>query len=396
MPGRRDGHTERVKSFVHLKYKTNYRVENWPSYDRALVRRGDITIWLSPEAIAAWVPQKGGRRGGQRRCSDFAIETALSLRLLFHQPLRQVEGFLNSVFRLMGVGLCAPDHTTLSRRAQHLDVKLHQMRPGESVHLIVDSTGLTIVGEGEWAAAKHRSRGRSDWRKLHLAVDGSGVIVAQILTDGRVDDAATVPDLLDQVEGGMSVFTADTAYDARAVYVAARKHGAMVVIPPTKAARGRTRPRCPDREMTVARVKEIGWRRWKKESGCHQQARVENAFFRYKSIIGDRLFARHPEAQETEASLGCNILNRMIELGRPASVGIGPQNRGGCGFSGSFLSMHQHQSRASPRGTSSRPSMSSRSVPSGPICRRASHETRAREATATTQMYRARSMIVSR
>ena len=167
----------------------------------------------------------------------------------------------------MGVDLCAPDHTTLSRRGQRLDVKLLRVRAGVGVHLIVDSTGPTIVGEGEWAAAKHGSRRRRGWRKLRLGVDGSGVIVAQTLTDGRVDDAATVPELLDQVEGGISVFTADTAYDARAVYAAARKRGAMVVIPPTKAARVRTRPRCPDREMTVARVREIGRRRWKKESG---------------------------------------------------------------------------------------------------------------------------------
>jgi len=161
-------------------------------------------------------------------------------------------------------------------------------------------------------------------RRREAGVEGSGVIVAQVLTNGRVDDAATVPDLLDQVEGGISVFTADTANDARAVYAAARKRGAMVVIPPTRAARTRTRPRCPDREMTIAHVREVGRRRWKKESGYHQQARVENALFRYKSIIGDRLRARHPEAQETEASLSCNILNRMIELGRAASVGVGP------------------------------------------------------------------------
>ena len=254
--------------------------------------------------------------------SDLAIETALSLRLLFHQPLRQVEGFLNSILRLMGVDLCAPDHTTLSRRGQRLDVKLSRLWAGEGVHLIVDSTGLTIVGEGEWAAAKHGSRGKRGWRKLHLGVDGSGVIVAQVLTDGRVDDAATVPDLLDQVEGDLSVFPADTAYDARAVYAAARRRGAMVVIPPTKAAREWTRPRCPDREMTVARAREIGRRRWKKEVGYHQQARVENAFFRYKSILGDRLRARHPDARQTEAVIACNVLNAMTDLGRPESRAV--------------------------------------------------------------------------
>ena len=311
-----------MKSRVHPKYKTKYRVTNWPEYEESLVQRGDITIWMSPEAIAAWVPEKGGTRGGQRRYSDLAIETVLTLRLLFHQPLRQAEGFLNSLFRLMGVDLRVPDHTTLSRRGQCLDVKLHRVNAGGGLHLIVDSTGLTIVGEGEWATAKYGGRRRRGWRKLHLGVDGSGAIVAQVLTDGRVDDAATVPDLLKQLDGGIDTFTADTAYDARAVYAAAKKRGARAVIPPTKAAEVKTRPRCMDRDWTVARVKEVGRRQWKKESGYHRQARVENAFFRYKSILGDRLRARHLDAQQTEAVIACNVLNAMTDFGRPESRAV--------------------------------------------------------------------------
>ena len=130
---------------------------------------------MSPEAIAAWVPEKGGTRGGQRRYSDLAIETVLTLRLLFHLPLRQAEGFLNSLFRLMGVDLRAPDHTTLSRRGQCLDVKLHRVHAGEGLHLIVDSTGLTTVGEGEWAHREVRGSsaravgGSSTWASTDQA-----------------------------------------------------------------------------------------------------------------------------------------------------------------------------------------------------------------------------------
>ena len=89
-----------MKSRVHPKYKTKYCVKNWASYDRTLVRRGDITIWLSPAAIAAWEPDRAGTRGAQRKYSDLAIESALTLRLLFHLPLRQAEGFLRSLFVL--------------------------------------------------------------------------------------------------------------------------------------------------------------------------------------------------------------------------------------------------------------------------------------------------------
>ena len=113
-----------MKSRVHPTYKTHYRVGNWRAYERALVRRGDVTLWLSPGARAAWRASPSGRPGGQQRFSDLAIETALTLRLVFHLPLRQTEGFVRSILTVMRAGLHAPDHTTLSRRSQGLDVAL--------------------------------------------------------------------------------------------------------------------------------------------------------------------------------------------------------------------------------------------------------------------------------
>jgi hypothetical protein len=100
----------------HPKYKTAYRVKNWAEYDKALRDRGDITLWISQDAIDAWTPPQTGKRGAPPVYSDLAIETALTLRLLFHLALRQTEGFLGSLLRLMGVDLSCPDHTTLSRR----------------------------------------------------------------------------------------------------------------------------------------------------------------------------------------------------------------------------------------------------------------------------------------
>ncbi len=225
----------------------------------------------------------------------------------------------------MHVDLDAPDHTTLSRRSRDLSVEFHRVPTNGPIHLIVDATGLSIVGEGEWAAVKHGGRGRRGWKKLHLGVDRSGAIVAHTLTDGNADDAPTGLKLIDAVDGDISSVTADGAYDTIAIYEAASVRGATVVIPPTKtAAVSRRRPRSSLRDHTIRRVKQVGRRRWKKESGYHRQARVENAFFRYKSIIGDRLRSRHSKAQDAEAAIACNILNRMTELGRPASFAIGP------------------------------------------------------------------------
>ena len=214
-----------MQSKVHPTYKTKYRVANWPAYNQALVRRGDVTLWLAPEAIAGWTPRRSGRRGGQRRYSDLAIETALTLRLIYHLPLRQAEGFLHSLFAMMHVDLSAPDHTTLSQRGQHLKRRLRPVPAGKSIHLVLDSTGLSIVGEGEWAAAKHGGRGRRGWKKLHVGVDRSGVILAHTLTEATVDDATTARDLIDAVHGPLASVTADAAYDTIVVYETARARG---------------------------------------------------------------------------------------------------------------------------------------------------------------------------
>ena len=125
------GQASSMKSRVHPKYKTKYRVSNWADYDRALVQRGNITLWISEEAIERWNPTPSGKRGGQRKFSDHAIETALTLRLVFKLPLRQAEGFLRSILSLMGVGLEAPEHTTLSRRSRNsMSVSVTPLRAG--------------------------------------------------------------------------------------------------------------------------------------------------------------------------------------------------------------------------------------------------------------------------
>jgi hypothetical protein len=189
---------------------------------------------------------------------------------------------------------------------------------------VLDSTGLSIVGEGEWAAAKHGGRGRRGWKKLHLGVDRSGVILAHTLTEATADDATTAPVLIDAVDGHLASVTADVAYDTIAVYETARARGATVVVPPVRTANvSRHGPRSTARDRTIRSVKKLGRRRWKKASGYHRQARVENAFFRYKLIVGEGLRARSPAGQGSEVVLGCDILNRMTALGRPASYGIG-------------------------------------------------------------------------
>ena len=180
----------------------------------------------------------------------------------------QAEGFLHVLFGMMRLDLSAPDYTTLSRRSQHLRRRLRPVPTDEGLHLVLDSTGLSIVGAGEWAAAKHGGRGRRGWRKLHLGVDQSGVIRVHTLTEETGDDATTALDLLTAVDGPLVRVTADAAYDTVAVYKTATARGATVVIPPARTANVSGHgPRSPARDRTIQLVKKLGRRRWKKASG---------------------------------------------------------------------------------------------------------------------------------
>jgi len=149
--------------------KQRHRVTNWAAYDIALRQRGSLTVWFTEGAIAAWKAGPRATRGGQPRYSALAITTALTLRSVFRLALRQTEGLVSSILRLLGLDLAAPDHSTISRRGETLPVS----RPpagSQPVHLLVDSTGLKLCGPGEWLAEKHSTRTRRSWRKLHIGV----------------------------------------------------------------------------------------------------------------------------------------------------------------------------------------------------------------------------------
>src|SRR5208282_728663 len=148
--------------------KMKFKVRNWASYEAGLRRRCSLTLWVTDEAIAKWQAPPRQSLGGQAHYSDMAIEIALMLRLTFHLPLRQTEGFMESIFALLGVTVSAPDHSTLSRRATTLpSVSLGRM-PDGPLHVLIDSTGLKVYGAGEWLQEKHGARARRSWRKLHL------------------------------------------------------------------------------------------------------------------------------------------------------------------------------------------------------------------------------------
>jgi hypothetical protein len=303
-----------------------HRVTNWAEYDAALRQRGSVTVWFTDAAIAAWRAERRTTRGGQPSYSALAITTALTLRAVFRLALRQTEGLIGSIIRLLGLDLAVPDHSTLSRRAETLQV----LRPRSSrtpVHLLVDTTGLRLCGPGEWLIEKHGTRTRRSWRKLHLGVDAdTGDIIAADLTSSETDDGSQVGPLLDQVTRPIASFTGDGAFDRDDVYgeVAERHPEAAVIIPPrSSAVRSETAETAPtQRDEHLRLIAERGRMGWQKASGYNWRALVEADISRYKRVIGDALRSRTDARRATEVAVAVSVLNRMLQLGRPESVRI--------------------------------------------------------------------------
>ncbi len=224
-------HTE---SRRHKFTKPRYRVTNWSEYNSALRQRGDVTIWFTTEAIDHWHPTKTGVRGRPQLYSDHAIETAVLIRQVFHLPLRQTEGFMNSLARIMGATICIPDFSSISKRSIELPRHILSKALEPASLNIVDSTGLKVYGKDEWHQEKHKVAARRTWRKLHLAVDENHQIVACELTTPEVGDPSAVPDLLDQIAAPFETFMGDGAYDGEPVTEAifAKQPDAVVIVPP--------------------------------------------------------------------------------------------------------------------------------------------------------------------
>src|SRR5215217_2227496 len=304
------------------------RITNWAGYDAALRQRGCLTVWFTEAAVAAWEAEPRTTRGGQPWYSPLAILTALTLRAVFRLALRQTEGLIGSIIGLLGFDLSVPDHTTLSRRAETLEVpRPRSDRNAEPVHLLVDSTGLKLCGPGEWLVEKHGTKTRRSWRKLHLGRDAdTGQIVAATLTTHDVDDGSQVGPLLDQTTGQIASVTGDGAYDQDGVYasVAERYPEAAIIVPPrataVPSATAETAPTQRNRHLQL--IAEKGRMGWQRASGYTNRARAEATIGRFKRVIGDGLRAHTDAGRAAELDVGVHVLNRMLELGRPNYIRI--------------------------------------------------------------------------
>ncbi len=306
-----------------------YRVRNWPKYEAGLRDRGSLTVWLglTDGKLANWDAQRPKRRkpGRQPVYSDHAIETAVTLGMVFGLASRQTEGFLRSLFELLGLNNEVPDHTTISRRKARLGrIAFRRPRSGKPVHLLIDSSGLSVhVGQ------LRKSPKNRDYRKLHIAVDEpTGEVVACSLTSKSARDGSRVPSLVGQVECPIASVKADAAYDTSLVYEAIESHvddrSPRVLIPPrSRAQLVPDSPTTSQRNRNIRARDRLGKREWHVASGYSKRSKVETTFHRYKTIVGPAMRARGLAAQRVEARIGCKILNTMTALGMPDGEMVG-------------------------------------------------------------------------
>ena len=300
--------------------KKQYRVRNWTEYNQGLKQRGSLTFWFSEEVLSNWLlNDKTGKRGASPYFSDQAITTFMMVQSLFQLPGRQAQGFLESLFCLLKIDLPVPDHSTVSRRGGKLEIVIPLSQKNQPRHVVIDSTGIKVYGEGEWKTRVHGVGKRRTWRKLHLAVDeNSGEILLAEVTTNDYHDSEILPGLLKGIKGEIEQVSADGAYDKRKCYQAIEDRKAVATIPPQKNAHP-WEDLDGQRNKNIDRIEEIGRKQWKEESGYHRRSISETTMFRLKRAFGGKLSSRDFNNQAVELFIQCMLLNRMIQVAKPDS-----------------------------------------------------------------------------
>ena len=304
--------------------KLKYRTTNWKEYNEALKARGSLLIWLDKDM--RWHGNASGKRGRSPKYSEGAIQFCLTIKGLFNLPLRQAMGMSQSLLKLAGLDWQVPDFSTVSRRQKHLAVTIGAHPTTTGLHLLVDSTGIKMLGEGEWKTKKHGAEYRRQWRKVHLGIDASTLEIRAIeVTDNATGDAPMLPCLLDQIasEEIIASVSGDGAYDTKGCHEAIAQRGAQAIIPTRKNAKPwkDRRPGAAARNAILDATRRLGRKIWKKWAGYHRRSLVETKMRCFK-LLGERVMARDFDRQVAELQVRAAILNRFTRLGTPITVAM--------------------------------------------------------------------------
>lgn len=303
---------------------TPRQIRNWSKYNKALTRRGEITFWFDDNVLAHWNDsKKTGKRGRSPIYADDAIQCLLLIKSVFHLDFRKLQGFAESIMRLMQLSIKIPCYTQICRRQATLEVTIPTLSHRDGLHIVVDSTGLKVYGEGEWKVRQHGYSKHRTWRKLHLGIDErTGEIMASVITTNDVADNEVIDDILDQIEEEVDCLSADGAYDKLNCYDALDRRHIQANIPPRKGAVIKQHGNCKapplTRDQTIRSIKKMGRKHWKQAVGYHRRSLAETAMYRFKALFGNKLANRIFCHQATEAFIKCHAMNKMTQLGMPA------------------------------------------------------------------------------
>ncbi len=239
---------------------------------------------------------------------------------------RQTTGMVASLLKMAGLDWAVPDYTTLCRRQKTLVVQIPYRRTDGPLNLLVDSTGIKFLGDGEWQTRKHGVQGRRQWRKVHLAMDtATSDIRAVEFTPSSDGGSPVLPVLLDQIPEGdeIGTVTADGAYDTRRCHTAIIDREATAIIPIRKNGR-LWKEDCPAaiaRNGTLRATRHYGRAFWKRWTGYHVRSRIE-AKMRCLKAFGERIAARDPDRLTAEIQIRVALMNRFSALGTAESIRV--------------------------------------------------------------------------
>ncbi len=301
-----------------------YKTTNWPAYNRALRKRGSLTVWFDKDM--RWLAPLTGKNGRNPTFSDAAIQFCLTIKGLFGLPLRQTIGMVESLIQLSGLDWPVPDFSTLSRRQKTIEVRIPYRPQTGALHLLIDSTGIKFRGEGEWKRKKHGAEYRRQWRKVHLGIDAETLEVRAIeVTDNSMGDAPMLPELLRQIPQTEVIATvsADGAYDTKGCHEAIALREAAAIIPIRKNGKAWKEKTAGDkaRNEILAATRYLGRPLWKIWSGYHRRSLVETKMRCFK-LLGERVMASDPHRQVVELQVRAAILNNYTRLGVPHTLRV--------------------------------------------------------------------------
>ncbi len=296
----------------------SYVKRNWKEYNKKLVNRGNIFLWIEEDTFNQWTVKK--KKRGRPAFSSSVIQAGWFLKTFYRCTLRALQGFLDSLIKLMKKDQRSPHYSVFCKRAAEAAARLPKLSQRRPTDLIIDSSGLKILGEGEWKDKVHRSRTRKSWIKLHIALDErTQEVTAAVVSDEYTSDSSALPFLIEKSPKSVTKVLADGAYDRSSVREFLTEQKIDPCIPPRRGGILRKEPYMESRNQDILAIRglgnnEEGFALWKKLRLYHRRSLVETAFSRLKSLFGNRLNNKKYQNQKAEIEFRLHALNRSLQF----------------------------------------------------------------------------------